>query len=94
MQCEEIRTKNNIYQHFYVLKTNRNKRHRYGEFLVEGVRNLNEAVTGLESGKLRLSRELMRELSGKEDTAELMAVVEMRQQLIVLSVTGNASSGE
>ena len=36
----------------------------------------------------------MRELSGKEDTAELMAVVEMRQQLIVLSVTGNASSGE
>lgn len=46
MVCEEIHTKNNIYQHFYVLKTNRNKRHRYGEFLVEGVRNLNEAVTG------------------------------------------------
>lgn len=105
MVREEIRTKNNIYQHFYVLKTNRNKRHRYGEFLVEGVRNLNEAVSGgwkikallIREGKLsdwarelihttavknyRLSEELMRELSGKEDISELMAVVEMRQEL-------------
>lgn len=106
MVCEEIRTKNNIYQHFYVLKTNRNKRHRYGEFLVEGVRNLNEAVSGgwkikallIREGKLsdwaqrllhttavknyRLREELMRELSGKEDTSELIAVVEMRQELL------------
>ena len=105
MLCDEIRTKNNIYQHFYVLKTNRNKRHRYGEFLVEGVRNLNEAVTGewkikallIREGKLsewaqrmvhvtavknyRLRGELMRELSGKEDTSELMAVVGMRREL-------------
>ena len=105
MICEEICTKNNIYQHFYVLKTNRNKRHRYGEFLVEGVRNLNEAVSGgwkikallIREGKLshwaqglvhtaavknyRLREELMRELSGKEDTSELMAVVEMRREL-------------
>ena len=43
---EEIRiyNKNNIYQKFQVLKTNRNKRYRYHEFLVEGVRSLNEAV--------------------------------------------------
>lgn len=105
MICEEILTKNNVYQHFYVLKTNRNKRHRYGEFLVEGVRNLNEAVNGgwkvkallMREGKLsdwaqglahttaaknyRLSKELMSELSGKEDTSELIAVVEMRQEL-------------
>jgi len=105
MVYEEIRTKNNIYQHFYVLKTNRNKRHRYGEFLVEGVRNLNEAVNEgwkiksllLRKGKLsdwaqgfvhtaaaknyQLREDLMRELSGKEHTSELMAVAEMRQAL-------------
>lgn len=105
MVCEEIRTRNNIYQRFYVLKTNRNKRHRYGEFLVEGVRNLNEAVNSgwkikaflIREGRLsdwarelirttaaknyRLCEELMQELSGKEDTSELMAVAEMRQDL-------------
>ncbi len=37
-------TKNAAWQKLEVLKTNRNKRHRYGEFLVEGVRNINEAV--------------------------------------------------
>ncbi len=39
-----IRARNADYQRFEVLKTNRNKRYRYGEFLVEGVRSLNEAV--------------------------------------------------
>ena len=29
-----------------MLKTNRNKRHKYGEFFVEGVRNINGAVEG------------------------------------------------
>lgn len=72
---------------------------------MEGVRNLNEAVTGgwkikallIREGKLsdwarklvhttaaknyRLCGELIRELSGKEDTSELMAVVEMREEL-------------
>ena len=38
------------FQKFQVLKTNRNKRHRYGEFFVEGVRNLNQAVEN--GGKL------------------------------------------
>lgn len=41
-----IHTKNSTYQHFEVLKNNRNKRHRSQEFLVEGVRSLNEAVAG------------------------------------------------
>lgn len=41
---KKIFSKNNIYQKFEVLKTNRNKRYRYHEFLVEGVRSLNEAV--------------------------------------------------
>lgn len=40
---KDIYSKNADYQKFQVLKTNRNKRHRYGEFFVEGVRNLNQA---------------------------------------------------
>ncbi|MCL2513528.1 MAG: hypothetical protein FWF08_06465, partial [Oscillospiraceae bacterium] len=40
----KIYTKNAAYQKFEVLKTNRNKRYKYGEFLVEGVRNINEAA--------------------------------------------------
>ena len=39
-----IFSKNSTYQKFEVLKTNRNKRYRYNEFLVEGVRSLKEAV--------------------------------------------------
>lgn len=39
-----IINKNNDYQRFEVLKTNRNKRYKYREFLVEGVRSLNEAA--------------------------------------------------
>lgn len=98
-----IYNKNNIYQHFYVLKTNRKKRYRYREFLVEGVRNLKEAVHQgwkvksfvYTAGELSdwahdllrtvptemnycLKRELMQELSDKDDTSEIMAVIEMQ----------------
>lgn len=41
---EKIYSKNAKYQKFEVLKTNRNKRYRYGEFFVEGVRNINTAI--------------------------------------------------
>lgn len=44
MKETAIYSKNSTYQRFEVLKTNRNKRYRYGEFLVEGVRSLNKAV--------------------------------------------------
>lgn len=44
MKTVNIYTKNAAYQKFEVLKTNRNKRHRYGEFFVEGVRNINGAI--------------------------------------------------
>ncbi len=44
MKVTKIYTKNADYQKFEVLKTNRNKRYRYFEFFVEGVRNINEAV--------------------------------------------------
>ncbi len=99
-----IFNKNNIFQKFEVLKTNRNKRYRYQEFLVEGVRSLNEAVKNhwdihsflynknnlsdwakdmIRSVPTKmnycLTAELMQELSGKQDTSELMAVIGMRE---------------
>lgn len=104
MQTKKIYSKNADYQKFEVLKTNRNKRHKYGEFFVEGVRNLNEAVkNGWEissflygagaplsrwakdmlssvrtSLNYELAPELLKELSGKEDTSELLAVIKMK----------------
>lgn len=107
MKETKISTKNNIFQKFEVLKTNRNKRYRYHEFLVEGVRSLNEAVRNhwqikaflYDKNNLSdwakdmihnvqtennycLTPELMKELSGKEDTSELMAVIEMREDAL------------
>lgn len=100
----KVYNKNNIYQRFETIKTNRNKRYKYNEFLVEGVRSLNEAVknnwhiksflynksnlSGWARDMIQkvptemnyyLSAELMKELSNKEDTSELMAVIEMRE---------------
>lgn len=100
----KIFSKNSAFQKFEVLKTNRNKRYRYNEFLVEGVRSLNEAVknkwkiksflydknnlSGWAEDMINkvntdlnfcLTTDLMKELSGKEDTSELMAVIEMRE---------------
>jgi tRNA G18 (ribose-2'-O)-methylase SpoU len=43
-QIVNIYSENNDYQRFDVLKRNRNKRHKYNEFFVEGVRNINEAI--------------------------------------------------
>lgn len=43
-QIKYIRSENNDYQHFEVLKRNRKKRHQFKEFFVEGVRNINEAL--------------------------------------------------
>lgn len=74
---KQITVRNNIFQHVQVLKTNRKKRNQYREFVVEGVRNINEAVKTKEN--YCFSEELMRELSGKEDTSELMAIVKMKE---------------
>lgn len=104
MKETKIFSKNSTFQKFEVLKTNRNKRYRYKEFLVEGVRSLNEAVknnwkiksflydknnlSGWAEDMINkvhtdmnfcLMPDLMKELSGKEDTSELMAVIEMRE---------------
>lgn len=100
----KIFSQNSTFQKFEVLKTNRNKRYRYNEFLVEGVRSLNEAIKN--NWKIKsflydknnlsdwarntidqvhtdknfcLPPELISKLSGKEDTSELMAIIEMRE---------------
>lgn len=104
MKIEKIFTKNSTYQKFEVLKTNRNKRHKYSEFFLEGVRNINQAIANnwyicsfiytnentlskwatdlIRSIKTDINYELtsslMNELSGKEDTSELLAIVKMR----------------
>lgn len=44
MKIKAIHSRDATYQKFEVLKTNRNKRYKYGEFFVEGVRNINEAI--------------------------------------------------
>ncbi|WP_373872644.1 TrmH family RNA methyltransferase [Actinoplanes couchii] len=96
-----VERRNARFQQWEALLTNRNTRHRLGEFLVQGVRPINEAIAHrwriralLHAGNLksqwardlvegrvadeviRVSPELLRELSDKDDdTAELTAVV-------------------
>lgn len=105
MKVTKIFNKNATYQKFEVLKSNRNKRYKYNQFFVEGVRNINEAVKNnwtivsfiyTRDRKLsdwavdmiskvhteenfELTLDLMNELSGKEDTSELLAIMEMRE---------------
>ena len=98
MRVEKVNTNNATYQKFEVLKSNRKKRYRYKEFLVEGVRNINEAInkgwniksfiysnqknlsdwakkvisnTSTEIN-YELSDKLMKNLSEKEDTSEIV----------------------
>ena len=104
MQIKKIYSNNADFQKLEVLKSNRNKRHRYGEFFVEGVRNINQAIQygwqisafiySIEDKRslwaneiiqsvpadehLQLTDALMKEISGKTDTSELLAVVKMR----------------
>ncbi|MDF2588043.1 MAG: hypothetical protein K0S41_1884 [Anaerocolumna sp.] len=105
MPTQKIYSNNATYQKFEVLKTNRNKRYKYSEFLVEGVRNINEAIkngwticsfiytfeTKLSDWarniisdiktemNYELTMDLMKKISSKEDTSELLAVVKMRK---------------
>ncbi|MEG0457012.1 MAG: hypothetical protein RR549_02665, partial [Oscillospiraceae bacterium] len=44
MKVKKIFSKNADYQKLEVLKSNRNKRYKYKEFFVEGVRNINQAI--------------------------------------------------
>ncbi len=44
MKTTKIYSENATFQKLEVLRSNRNKRHRYGEFMVEGVQNINAAI--------------------------------------------------
>lgn len=115
MRTEKVMTKNSTYQKFEVLKSNRNKRYKYQEFLVEGVRNINEAIkrgwniksflyanennlsdwakgiissTSTEINYI-LTEFLIKELSGKEDTSEIMAIIGMHADNLDTLVLSN-----
>ena len=105
-RVKHIQVKNNDFQHIEVIKQNRYKRHRHGEFFIEGVRSINAALAnGWEieafiysaSRKLStwaediiknyqaqfhylLSENLMKEISDKQETSELLAIARMRKQ--------------
>ena len=96
-----ITRENARFQQWEALLTNRSKRHRNREFLVQGVRPITRAIEGgwtirallradetsstwadhvwarTHAERVLLSPELHARLSGKEDGAELVAVVEM-----------------
>ncbi len=100
----KVYSKDNHFQRAEVLKRNREKRTRYAEFLVEGVRAINAALTyRWEIGSFLYSSErplsswaqdilaqssaayhldlklsLLEELSDKEETSELLALVRCR----------------
>ncbi len=86
MKTQRVIKRDATYQKFEVLKSNRNKRHRYGEFFVEGVRNINHLISEgwtvnsfLYSGEAKLSdwaRDILKAVPTKvnyELTDELMA---------------------
>lgn len=96
-----ITRENARFQQWEALLTNRTKRHRNREFLVQGVRPITRAVgegwtvrallrpeessstwaedlwASVDAERVTLSPELHARLSGREDGAELVAVVEM-----------------
>jgi tRNA G18 (ribose-2'-O)-methylase SpoU len=86
MKTQRVIKRDATYQKFEVLKSNRNKRHRYGEFFVEGVRNINHLISEgwtvnsfLYSSEAKLSdwaRDILKAVPTKvnyELTDELMA---------------------
>jgi TrmH family RNA methyltransferase len=101
----EVRKKDNHFQRAEVIKRNREKRHQYGELLVEGVAQINLAVkyqwnirallfaddkplsswaqelvsSDVASEHWELAPELMVELSDKEETSEILAIVEQKR---------------
>ena len=101
----EVRKKDNLFQRADVLKRNREKRHHYGEFLVEGVAQINLAVkydwtikallfaagkslskwahelvtSNIAHEHWEMAPELMAELSEKDETSEVLAIIEQKR---------------
>ncbi len=115
MIVKKIFSKNADYQKFEVLKSNRNKRYKYKEFFVEGVRNINQAIKNdweissiIYNGEFELSNwakniiktvktdlnyelmsSLMSDISSKEDTSEILAIVKMRNDVFDFNLSKN-----
>jgi TrmH family RNA methyltransferase len=96
-----VSRENTLFQHLQTLQRNRTKRHRAGEFVVEGVRAINQALAhrwtvkalvygagrplsawarGVLAGapdatRVEMLPSLLQQLSDKEETSELLAVV-------------------
>ncbi len=101
-----VRTRDNNFQRAEVIKTNRTKRTRYGQILVEGVAQINLAVQfgwsvsaflypagrtlsswakellskGIAESHWEVAPQLLAELSDKEETSEMMAILDARVQ--------------
>ena len=101
----EVRKRDNLFQRAEVIKRNREKRHQHGEFLVEGVAQINLAVkyqwkirallfavdkplsswaqelvsSGVALENWEMAPELMAELSDKDETSEILAIVEQKR---------------
>lgn len=99
-----VRTRDNNFQRAEVIKSNRTKRTRYGQLLVEGVAQINLAVIhgwrvsaflypagralstwaeellskGIADSHWELAPDLLAELSDKDETSEIMAIIEAR----------------
>jgi TrmH family RNA methyltransferase len=65
-----IHNENNDFQYFETLKKNRNKRHSSGEFIVEGVRNINECLKNNWTVSGAIYSAGSRNLSGLSDWAK------------------------
>jgi len=101
----QVRKRDNLFQRAEVLKRNREKRYQHGEFLVEGVAQINLALkfdwtikallfasgrplstwaqqlaTSAKSKEhWELAPELMADLSEKDETSEVLAIVEQKR---------------
>lgn len=99
----KIHTENDVFQNIETLRRNRDKRNKLGQFFVEGVRNINNALefdwkihafvyspeknlSGWATDILKKSKaqfhyelpiKLLQKLSNKEDTSELLAVIDI-----------------
>ena len=80
----QVSTANAAYQRIEVLKRNRTKRHRYGEFVVEGVRAINGALAAgwtIRAFAYPRGRQLSRWASSILETSSAESHVEIEQAL-------------
>jgi len=76
----QVSTENSAFQHFEVLKRNRTKRHRAGEFVIEGVRAINGALAAgwtINSFAYARDRELSRWATSILESSQAQAHFEM-----------------